>query len=407
VKNRHYIKAGWMIDGRGAPVQKKVLLTVEDGTITDIERFRAEDCPDSALITDLSRCTILPPLVDCHVHLAMSSSTDQQVRQQQLNATYEECKPRIEEHLHYLFSYGVLAVRDGGGHFGHALRYKQARESRKNRKDPVILKATGQAWYQTCRYGSFIGESPGKNDTLESAVAKVIDSVDHIKLINSGLNSLTEFGKETEPQFSREELQELVKLANRNNKKVMVHANGRVPVRLALEAGCHSIEHGFFMGQGNLKQMASQGTVWVPTAVTMKALLENWDLTRDRKGTRAVIEQNLDHQLEQMAQAKQFGVQMALGTDAGGSGILHGESVVEELKLFMKAGYSLVEAIQCASSNGAELIGIDRIGAIAKGRPANFLVARATPAMLPRKLAYLEAIYLDGKSCDKKFFNKI
>jgi imidazolonepropionase-like amidohydrolase len=396
-----------MIDGSGAPVQKQLLLTVEDGTITDIERFREEDSPDSAFITDLSRCTILPPLVDCHVHLAMSSSTDLQVRQQQLNASYEECKPRIEEHIHFLFSYGVLAVRDGGGHFGHTLRYKLVRARKGNGKDPVILKATGRAWYQTGRYGAFIGESPSKNDTLESAIAKVIDSVDHIKLINSGLNSLTEFGKETEPQFSREELQELVKLANKNDKKVMVHANGRVPVRLALEAGCHSIEHGFFMGQGNLKQMAGQGTVWVPTAVTMKALLENLDLTRDRRGTRTVIKQNLDHQLEQMAQAKQYGVQLAIGTDAGGSGILHGESVVEEIKLFMKAGYSLVEAIQCASTNGAKLLGIDRIGVIAKGRPANFLVARATPAMLPRKLSYLEAIYLDGKSCDKDFFNKI
>lgn len=407
MKNRHYIKADWMIDGSGAPIQKQVLLTVEEGIIADIERFKEEDRPDAALITVLSRCTILPPLVDCHVHLAMSSSTDLQVRQQQLNASYEECKLRIEENIHFLFSYGVLAVRDGGGHFGHTLRYKQVRDRKGNGKDPVILKATGQAWYQTGRYGAFIGESPGRNDTLESAIAKGIASVDHIKLINSGLNSLTEFGKETEPQFSREELQELVKLANKNDKKVMVHANGRVPVRLALEAGCHSIEHGFFMGKGNLRQMANRGTVWVPTAVTMKALLENLDLTGDRQGKRAVVKQNLDHQLEQMAQARQYGVQLAIGTDAGGSGILHGESVVEEIKLFMKAGYSLVEAIQCASTNGAKLLGIESIGVVAKGRPANFLVARATPAMLPRKLSYLEAIYLNGKSCATEFFNKI
>ncbi len=405
--SKHYIKVGWMIDGSGAPVQKQVLLTVEGGIITEIETFREGDSPDSTQLTDLSRCTILPPLVDCHVHLAMSSSTDPQVRQQQLNASYEECKPRIAEHVHYLFSYGVLAVRDGGDHFGHTLRYKQEIESKGNGKDPVILKAAGQAWYQTGRYGSFIGEFPGRNDTLETAVARAIDSVDHIKVINSGLNSLTEFGKETETQFTREEIQELVKLANKKGRKVMVHANGRVPVRIALDAGCHSIEHGFFMGKENLKQMADQGTVWVPTAVTMKAMLENWDLTSDRQGSKVVIEQNLNHQLEQMARARHYGVELALGTDAGGSGILHGEFVVEELKLFMKAGYSLVEAIQCASSNGAKLLGMDKMGLIAKGNPANFIVARATPAMLPRKLSYLEAIYLNGKSCDKAFFNKI
>ena len=407
MKNRHYIKAGWMIDGSGAPIQKQVLLTVEGGIVTEVERFRDEDCPDSTLITDLSRCTILPPLVDCHVHLAMSSSTNQQVRQQQLHASYEECKPRIEEHIHYLFSHGVLAVRDGGGHFGHTLRYKQEIEREGNTKDPVIIKATGQAWYQAGRYGAFIGKFPGRNNTLESSVAKEIKFIDHIKLINSGLNSLTVFGKETEPQFSREELREVVKFGNKNGKKVMVHANGRVPVQQALDSGCHSIEHGFFMGKGNLKQMADQGTVWVPTAVTMKALLENWNLTTDVQGKKAVIEQIFEHQLEQMAEAKQYGVQLALGTDAGGSGILHGESVVEEIKLFMKAGYSLVEAIQCASVNGAKLLGIDRNGVIAEGMPATFIVARATPAMLPRKLSYLEAIYLNGESCDKVFFNKI
>jgi len=153
--------------------------------------------------------------------------------------------------------------------------------------------------------------------------------------------------------------------------------------------------------------MADQGTVWVPTAVTMKAMLENWNLSYNGQGEQAVIEQNLEHQLEQMAKARQYGVKLALGTDAGCSGVLHGESVVEELKLFMKAGYSLDEAMQCASSNGAKLLDLDNIGLIAKGRPAHFIVARATPAMLPRKLSYLEAIYLDGAPCDRAYFNKI
>ncbi len=120
-----------------------------------------------------------------------------------------------------------------------------------------------------------------------------------------------------------------------------------------------------------------------------------------------VIQQTLESQLTQMTQAKEYGVRVALGTDAGCSGILHGESVVEELRLFMKAGYSLVEAVKCASTNGAALLGENTIGPISKDRPAHFIVARATPAMLPRKLSYLEAIYLNGRICDKAYFNKI
>ncbi|EKD36773.1 MAG: hypothetical protein ACD_75C01377G0001, partial [uncultured bacterium] len=93
---------------------------------------------------------------------------------------------------------------------------------------------------------------------------------------------------------------------------------------------------------------------------------------------------------------RELGVDVALGTDAGSLGVLHGESVVEEMKLFMKAGYSLPEAIRCATLNGARLLGLDNFGLIAKGRAATFLVARGGPAQLPRKLTYLEGIYLGG-----------
>ncbi|MCK5069186.1 MAG: hypothetical protein KAR01_01545, partial [Desulfocapsa sp.] len=103
----HYIRVGWMIDGSGAPVRKKVLLTVTNGIIAEIEHFSSDDHPDPELTTDLSRCTILPPLVDCHVHLASSGSTDQASRKQQFADGYDARSSRIADHLHYLFSYGV------------------------------------------------------------------------------------------------------------------------------------------------------------------------------------------------------------------------------------------------------------------------------------------------------------
>ncbi len=405
-KQIQYIKAGWMIDGSGAPVQRNTLLTIKDGIFHDISPFHKNDSPNSSLITDLSRCTILPPLTDCHVHLAISSATDPQSRKQQINATYEDCKTHITDHLHYLFSHGVLAVRDAGDRSSHALRYKRQTASATCKKDPVIIKTAGKAWHKKERYGAFIGSSPASSQTLQDEISKNLGCIDHIKIINSGINSLTKFGKETAPQFSLEELQSIASLATEKKKRLMIHANGKLPVQLALEAGCHSIEHGFFMGDENLKRLADTDTVWVPTAVTMKAILENLEWHKG-PGIKDVIRQNLDHQLAQIAKAKQYGVNIAIGTDSGCSGVIFGESVVEELKLLIQAGYSLVEAIQCASLNGATLLGIQEIGLLKKGRPANFIVARATPAMLPRKLSYLEAIYLHGKPCSKAFFNKI
>ncbi|MDH3327920.1 MAG: amidohydrolase family protein [Desulfobulbaceae bacterium] len=98
---------------------------------------------------------------------------------------------------------------------------------------------------------------------------------------------------------------------------------------------------------------------------------------------------------------------IALGTDSGSIGVLHGEAVAEELRLFIKAGYSLPEAVRCATYSGAQLLGIEnKMGLVSAGRPANFIVARGTPAQLPRKLSYLETIYINGSPCVKKFFQK-
>jgi len=113
-------------------------------------------------------------------------------------------------------------------------------------------------------------------------------------------------------------------------------------------------------------------------------------------GAEAFWEKMLAEQLAQLSLARKLSVKTAVGTGAGSIGILHGESVVEEMKLFIKGGYSLEQAIQCASDNGAEFFGMEELGALAVGRKATFLVARGTVPQLPRKLAYLENIYVNG-----------
>ncbi len=110
-----------------------------------------------------------------------------------------------------------------------------------------------------------------------------------------------------------------------------------------------------------------------------------------------MIWKTLEHQLGQLRLARELGVKVALGTDAGSLGVLHGESVVEEMKLLRQAGYTLPETVRCATANGAKLLGVEEFGTLAPGRPATFLVTRGAPAQLPRKLSYLEAIYINGR----------
>ena len=386
-----FILAGWLIDGSGGPIQEKVLVQIVDGKFTAIEPYRTATLPPAAQLVDLSHCTIIPPLVDSHVHLFMSGTTDKKIREWQLVAGYDELRPVIGRHLHDLFSHGVLAVRDGGDRGGFTLRYRTEQEMHRQ----IILKVAGRAWHKKGRYGALIGRFPGEMENLADAYAGDNDVIDQVKLVNSGLNSLKLFGRQTPPQYTQEEIAAVVQAAEQHNRKVMVHANGRLPVRLAVEGGCHSIEHGFFMGRENLELMAEKGTFWVPTVFTMKAYGSNIQAAQ-AGADRQVIEKNLDHQLQQLAMARELGVKVALGTDAGSLGVLHGESIFEEMKLYKKAGYSLAETVQCATSNGAKLLGIDDFGLLAKGQSATFLVARGAPAQLPRKLSYLEEIYLRG-----------
>ena len=386
-----YILAGWLIDGNGGPAQEKMLLKIVDNRFAGIEQYVPDNGLEPSQLINLSHCTLLPPLIDSHVHLFMSGTIDQRVRENQLTAGYEELRPAITRHLQDLFAHGVLAVRDGGDRGGFALRYREEKEMHQE----IILKAAGRAWHNKGRYGGLIGRSPGEGEPLGSAYGCDNTSIDQVKIVQSGLNSLKFYGRETRPQFSCEELKAVVRLAAQQGRKVMVHANGREPVRLAVEAGCHSIEHGFFMGRENLELMAERGTFWVPTVFTMKAYAANLGYAAPG-ADRQVIEKTLNQQLDQLCLARNLGVNVALGTDSGSLGVLHGESVVEEMRLFIKAGYSLAETIRCATLNGASLLGLDNFGGIVKGQIATFLVARGGPAQLPRKLTYLEGIYIHG-----------
>ncbi|MCI5144767.1 MAG: amidohydrolase, partial [Candidatus Electrothrix sp. AR3] len=188
-------------------------------------------------------------------------------------------------------------------------------------------------------------------------------------------------------------------------------ANGQQQVTEALAAGCDAIEQGYAMGEENLKTMADKNMLWIPSLLRAKNALDNAGSGGEvccrfsqryvapgkaAPDAEALWKKKLAEQLTQLDYARKLGLKTALGTGAGSVGLLHGESMVEEMKLFIKAGYSLVESIQCASEHGARFFGMKKLGALAVGRPATFLLTRGTVQQLPRKLAYLEGIYVDG-----------
>ena len=393
IKERKLIRAGWLIDGSGGDVFEDVLLEIKDGIIHDINPYR-KDYLNQADVLDLSNCTILPGLVDSHVHLFMSGTDDRSVRDFQLVADYDDLKEVISRHTFQHLSQGVVAVRDGGDHGGHALRYKT--ENLKKSSSRLILKVAGKAWHRPGRYGRLIGRTPLPGESLAQAIAGEEETIDQIKIVNSGVNSLSSFGRLTAPQFELEELRSAVSAAGGRGLKVMVHANGELPVRIAIESGCHSIEHGFFMGKENLEKMAEKRVVWVPTIYTMKAYAEHMKRQTGRVDPADVARRNLEHQLKQLSMARELGVPVALGTDAGSLGVHHGAAVIEELKLFMKIGYSLSDAVKCATLNSAKLLGLKNYGTLEEKKSATFVAVKGGPSSLPASLKEIKALYIRG-----------
>lgn len=381
------ILAGWMIDGTGAPVQENVLIRVKDGFFEEIRPFSIEPMKPSTFM-DLSGYTLLPSLADAHVHLSMSGTADQERRKRQLSEGFQKARETISHHLGQLFAHGILAVRDGGDRNGYTQRYKKYFMEEKYAA--ISLHVAGKAWHKPGRYGSFVGRALKRGRLAEGVLRKSSD-IDHVKIIQSGLNSLKYFGKESPPQFQLKALREAVEAASSLGLKTMVHANGIVPVQIALEAGCSSIEHGFFMGKQNLNFMADRQVFWVPTAGTMKAFAED---ARGREEERLMALKNLEHQMAQMALARRLGVPIALGTDSGSMGVHHGSALVDELQLFLDSGFSIEEAIKCASFNNASLLDLDRKGCIKRGMQADFVVVKGSPSDLPESLKDIFRIHV-------------
>jgi imidazolonepropionase-like amidohydrolase len=387
------IHAGWLIDGSGGRVRRDVRLEIRDGVIQSLEE---ETVPASGVQAsrpkpdfDLRGCTVIPGLIDSHVHLTMTGAVDEGLRTRLREAPFDVVRRMIRENLREHLRHGVVAVRDGGGCRGNALHFAK---SHQERGQPVRVLAAGRAWHRPGRYGRLIGRPPASGLALAEAIRQDDEPADHIKIVNSGLNSLTEYGSRTSPQFDLDEMSLAVQAASARGLPVMVHANGEAPVRIAVMAGCRSVEHGFFMGRDNLARMADRGVAWVPTAVTMQAYAAYY---RQAGKNPDVARRTLDHQLEQLALARRLGVNVALGTDSGSPGVHHGAAVMAEMGLLLQAGFTLAEAIRCASHNGAKLVGA-ACGVLEKGSPATFIAVNGKPSKLPEGLPPIRAVFIDG-----------
>ena len=178
------LRAGWLIDGSGGSIKTDQLVTINSGRIDSVALFGQGHRPYRECV-DLSHCTVLPALMDAHVHLTLSGTLDPASRQAQLRQDADDDQAAVQRHLWDHWSNGVAAVRHAGDHRGVLPGFKPRTTS-----SPVAVKVTGWAWHGPGRYGRMIGRACPRNLELDSAVAAASNGLDHVKVINSGINSL-------------------------------------------------------------------------------------------------------------------------------------------------------------------------------------------------------------------------
>ena len=261
---------------------------------------------------------------DCHIHMILDGVYYRDAIDHHKEKPDGAC---IRERLSDYAARGITYLRDGGDAWGVGLlASKLAGEYGITYRTPA---------FNICRaghYGCFIGKGFADLDEYKALVGEVKSLGGHfIKIMVSGLMDFDRFGVITDTPCAYELCHDMIAYAHDQGFSVMAHANGDEAVSNVLRAGVDSIEHGAYLSEETLYQLAESHAVWVPTAVTIAAL----------QGTGrfpdAVLVPLLALHLENVSKAASYGAKIALGTDAGAYKVLHGAAVTQEYALLNSA----------------------------------------------------------------------
>lgn len=307
---------------------------------------------------------LAPAFVDCHLHLALDGTTGFR--------TFKDPPPSrlLLARLRELAGTGILTARDGGDRFGTAFRAQRLCANAASSNPLPLIVATGPAIYRHGYYGSKLG-GEGLQSGLAGLEKKIQqrkqEGAKQLKVVLSGLVSLQEYGKVGPLQFSPGELREIVKVASAYDLPVMVHASSDAAVSIAVEAGVHSVEHGYYISAESLQKMAAAGVIWVPTIAPLAALAADCESeTKDRqehknptdKGKESVPSLAVKQQIKMLSRARALGVTVAVGTDGGAPGVNFKDGYWMELNLLARAGFTPAELLVLAAVNGAMALGL-------------------------------------------------
>ena len=405
-----YLHCGKVLDSKNGTILSEKTIIVSGTTIKSIEDgYIASRKKDDQMI-DLKDKTVLPGLIDMHVHIENETSPDNYLKPFTLNEA--DVAFNAADIAKRTLMAGFTTVRDlGGTGVNVALRNAIAKGKvfgpRIFTAEKAIATTGGHADPTNGRKKELMGD-PGPaegvinspEDARKAVRQRYKNGADCIKITaTGGVLSVSKNGHN--PQFTQEELNEIVKTAKEYGMSVAAHAHGIEGMKRAIKAGVLTIEHGSLMDLETAQLMKQYGTYLVPTLsagryVAGKAKIPGYY-------PEIIIPKivAIDAELKKtFAMVSKEGVNIAFGTDAGV--FPHGENA-KEFRYMVESGWSAMFALQSATITNAKLLDMEgQLGELKPGFLADIVAVNDDPTQKIETMENVVFVMKEGKVYKKE-----
>ncbi len=393
------IEAERMIDGRGGPPVEPALVVVEGEHITAAGSPAQIKVPEGAQRITLGARTLLPGLIDAHVHLkGWRSSNPNDI----LITPHPLAALRAAADCRRLLHAGFTSVRDCGGCLGPHLRDAiAAREI----PGPRILTAyrglsqTGRV--ETVTWAADVRPLRQEVDGVDDCRRVVRE---HIGL-GADLIKVSITGRVYAPQsdpgqtaYTLEEIRAVVDEAHRMGRRVAAHAQATQGIKNGVLAGVDSIEHGIYLDEEACELMGERNTALVPTLAYFYRIATLGEGLGSPVYAVRKAKEVVEAHMKSFALALRMKLRIGMGTDFEGSPLFpHGENGME-LVLMVQGGMSAGDVIVAATATNAAILGIEKkVGTIATGKIADLIAVPGNPLKEISLLRRVEFVMQGGR----------
>ena len=381
------VRAAALIDGTSARARPNPEIVIEGNRIVAVRTAGSRAVPAGAEIIDLGAATLLPGLIDCHTHIFLQGEVPAaggyDVQLLKYPASYRVARAVVAARR--ALEQGFTTIRDvetEGAGYGD-VGIKQA-INEGHIPGPRMLVATrsisSTGGYPLEDYAPEILVPKGAQlidgpvEARKAAREQLDHGADWIKVYMTHRSWVDDSGAlVSQPTLTVDELKAIVDEAHGWRRKVACHAYNGPGLQRALDGGCDSIEHGLELSDAQVAQMLKQGTWYVPTLAVYYYDLDPPDTPsgkRDRK--------RIEVHGASFTKALRAGVKMAFGTDVGG--FVWSDPIAQEFAREVEFGMTPMQAIQSATSRGAELLDMrGKIGVVAPGAYADLVAFARNP----------------------------